>query len=60
MKNNWIDYEEELEVLEESELIYNSKRKKKKLNHKEAKKIKEKKRNEIQYPKKHKHMAMKL
>jgi hypothetical protein len=55
MNQNWKSYVEEFEDLEEREMrkAYKN-RSSKKLDHEQEKKLKEKKKNEVQYPKKSK------
>jgi len=52
MEQHWSKYVEEFEDLEEKEYVKSFKNKKKKLNHTQAKKMKETKKNDMQYPKK--------
>ena len=52
MAQRWEKYIEEYEDLEEREYKQSFKHKKKKLDHSQAKKIKETKKNGTQYPKK--------
>ena len=52
MGQHWTKYVEEFEDLEEKEYVKSFKNKKPKLNHTQAKKIKETKKNGTQHPKK--------
>ena len=55
MSQHWTKYVEDWEHEDERTYVKSVKNKKQKLNHKQAKQLKEAKKNGTKYPKKHKH-----